>query len=650
MTTTIKNKFIKFEIEKAEIIEEDTNSQFATAKIRAFSSGPNLHDLVCSENVLQETASTLYNKPILYSIDNVLDDFYTHVDADRNAIAGFIVPESAEFERLDDGRLSLNVLGKIWKLYAPKVVQLFKRDGGKKKISVEMDLFKSEPREDGLQNMLDFAYAGLTILGDYVTEASPGANMSILSFAEENKKVTLEYMKEFGIDSDQFLIPWIIDINNKLNEINGKINSQNFEKKGGGDLVPYSSMKDVNPALKGIKPPISLAQANQIAKEADGIGTDENKNGWAIAIGNFKKRHVVKDDKWVAKEKMTAEIEEFAKDNWGTGDAITVDKSKDAMSSSPWGNVDKTALKNTVLKAKNYKSLVKDIYAKVDEGWEDHPSSSLHYPIMQVSGGKAVYNRYGLAQALLRAEAQNESGVVSKVHGLYSKLGLEAKQEKMALSKEKEDEELEKMAKETPEDEKKEDPKEEAKETPKEEKKENMSFDFSAMFAEGEDENFADLQAEFAKGDAMDHMKIMNAMYAKFCTLQTQMAQAQTEKEEMSAKFAEADKKAKAYMAENEELKQFKAQKEQEQFTFAVDATLKELEETVEIPLETLDEMREDSKNFSLDDVDAWKNKVKAQCLDFAIKGKSNEDSVKRYALPFINSERTVNNGSPWIR
>ena len=46
----------------------------------------------------------------------------------------------------------------------------------------------------------------------------------------------------------------------------------------------------------------SLRQANEIARNADAIGVTEEKNGWAIAISNFKKTHEVEDGKWVKKE------------------------------------------------------------------------------------------------------------------------------------------------------------------------------------------------------------------------------------------------------------------------------------------------------------------------------------------------------------
>lgn len=64
--------------------------------------------------------------------------------------------------------------------------------------------------------------------------------------------------------------------------------------------MPYSSMEQANPALKGIKPPVTLAQANAIAVIADKVTGVESP--WAIAISQFKKSHVAKDGKWVKKE------------------------------------------------------------------------------------------------------------------------------------------------------------------------------------------------------------------------------------------------------------------------------------------------------------------------------------------------------------
>ncbi len=69
--------------------------------------------------------------------------------------------------------------------------------------------------------------------------------------------------------------------------------------------MPYAKLKDANPSILGIKPPVTLAQANAIAKHADGLAAHKNsiKSPWGTAISSFKKSHIVKDGKsWVKRE------------------------------------------------------------------------------------------------------------------------------------------------------------------------------------------------------------------------------------------------------------------------------------------------------------------------------------------------------------
>lgn len=106
------------------------------------------------------------------------------------------------------------------------------------------------------------------------------------------------------------------------------------------------------------------------------------------------------------------------------GKTYKIDKSKDAMSETPWGDVDKTELRNKIMGAKNSATLVKAVYMLVENGWEDAPSEKLKYPVMEIKGDSVVYNRYGLSSALAYAQKENESSVVSKVEAIYKKLGL----------------------------------------------------------------------------------------------------------------------------------------------------------------------------------------------------------------------------------
>lgn len=113
---------------------------------------------------------------------------------------------------------------------------------------------------------------------------------------------------------------------------------------------------------------------------------------------------------------------------------LKVDKSKDALSETAWGDVDKSALRDKIMAASNRATLVKSAYMLVESGWEDAPSEHLKYPVMEIKGDTLVYNRYGLASALAYAKQEGKSAVVKKIEKIYKSLGLESdgKEEKMA--------------------------------------------------------------------------------------------------------------------------------------------------------------------------------------------------------------------------
>lgn len=106
-----------------------------------------------------------------------------------------------------------------------------------------------------------------------------------------------------------------------------------------------------------------------------------------------------------------------------------VDKSKDAMSDTLWGDVDKTDLRNKIMDASNKASLVKDVYMVVEDGWEEAPSEKLKYPVMQFKGDTLVYNKGGLSSALGYAKAENDSAVVSKVEKIRKELDIDDKED-----------------------------------------------------------------------------------------------------------------------------------------------------------------------------------------------------------------------------
>lgn len=98
---------------------------------------------------------------------------------------------------------------------------------------------------------------------------------------------------------------------------------------------------------------------------------------------------------------------------------------KTELRTTPWGDVDKTAMRNKIMGASNKVTLVKSVYALVEDGWQDAPSEHLKYPIMELVGDTFYYNRYALSSALAYAKQENETSVINKVEKLYKKFNLD---------------------------------------------------------------------------------------------------------------------------------------------------------------------------------------------------------------------------------
>jgi hypothetical protein len=543
-----ENKIVKFDVDSIELITDDPTSQFAMAKVQAFSSSSNRHDMYCSEEVLQKTAYTIYNTPILYDVVKYQNDFGTHTEPGKSNIAGFIVPNSAEFIRLPDTRLSLQVLARVWKRYAPKVIEFFQRTkDNNRRVSVEMELVDSEKRPDGLLEMKDFIYTGVQLLGENVLEASPGACMQMLSFADTKKEFDEALRQEF---------------------------SKSYESV---DLsIPENIKKNASKGLELYK-----------------------QHGKATSVSLAVARHIEKNT-LVSVEKVRS-MYGYLKSH------KTVEKNK---------NEPDTAYINWMLYGGN-------------EGME-------------------------WAQSIVEKLDEIDSKKVSYFGEREENKGLkDPKKEALSVEVEKE-KELEKLSEESPEEEKdeskEEEKKEEEVETPEQEKKEDeveqkdekdkgtekMSLDANLdvmailKMLENETEDYMNLVHGHEAG-TLDYSALCNAMYNKMCNMA----------EEVQKKDAES----KTYMEECMSLRQFKQNVEAEKFMFEVEATLSDVSETM--PKEEILKAREDAKNFSLETVDAWRNKVKSLAFSY-IKGKKPTDGINRIGLPFTKPQ--PGNSSPWKR
>lgn len=234
----------------------------------------------------------------------------------------------------------------------------------RKKVSVEITVHESNEREDGVLDILDFTLNGTTILGS------------------KNGKEVLE-----GIPGAHLSILENLDTD----------------------------------ALMAQKTALSFAYEKA-------FGADEDKSGDTAETQSPEQKSERKEEIKMENESAVVETEaaeDFAKDDIGTKSSLEVDKSKDAMSEKPWGEVDKAELRKRVIAAENFKSIADDVFLDLREGWEDGVEGALKYPVMCIEGEKLVYNRGGLASAKAYAEKNGDEKVTEKLEKIYKHLELE---------------------------------------------------------------------------------------------------------------------------------------------------------------------------------------------------------------------------------
>lgn len=311
----MQSKRCNFEVDNFKVVEENSNSQFATLEIDVCRSGKNSHDMPISRSAIEYAANSIKGKPILAAFDVLDTDFLAH-EENEQPVGFFIEEEPQIIEKEYDGNpeLFIRAKGKVWKRYFDNVMNIFKRKGGKTDVSMEIDMLDFQEPEYGKEGFINiFSILGCTLLG--VKPAIRGAEAKVLSFAE---------------------------------------------------------MKD----------------------EYD-------------------------------KESLESDVERFANERMDKMAEVTYKINKTELKDTPWGDVDNTAMRNKIMKAINKATLVKSVYALVEDGWQDAPSEHLKYPIMELVGDTFYYNRYALSSALAYAKQENETSVINKVEKLYKKFNLD---------------------------------------------------------------------------------------------------------------------------------------------------------------------------------------------------------------------------------
>ena len=286
-----------------------------------------------------------------------------------------------------------------------------------------------------------------------------------------------------------------------------------------------------------------------------------------------------------------------------------VNTSKDAIYEGEW---DGNKAKQDLVKEKNYKTLASKVCLRLEPGWEDREVTKLGYPVMGLYDGEWRYSAKALASAQGYAEKENETGVLKKIKAIKKKLGLENSDGKEETKMAEKDTEKVDMEEETKVD--------ETKETEMEEtvvKAEDCPCD------------------EDDKHDTEEHEDF-----------EAKCAQLTKDIEERDNIIMQKDEELKQCQTELAELREYKRCMEASQLACKVEAALSEIKGFASES--QIDAFREEGKNCTLENIDAFVNKVKATCFD-ATKGNlsKSDDGMFKFSIPVVTEKKSE---SVWDR
>jgi hypothetical protein len=123
--------------------------------------------------------------------------------------------------------------------------------------------------------------------------------------------------------------------------------------------------------------------------------------------------------------------------------------------------------------------------------------------------------------------------------------------------------------------------------------------------------------------------------------MKSSMDEMKSKMDEMKKLMDEMKSKMEMMSDENNKLKEEKLAKQEQEKLANIEFTLREVSDS--IPKEKIEELREDSKNFSLENITIWENKVKAEAFSFS-KGKVKDEGFTRMGLP--HSDKSIKKGT----
>ena len=311
---------------------------------------------------------------------------------------------------------------------------------------------------------------------------------------------------------------------------------------------------------------------------------------------------------------------------------------------SDWNGED---AKHKAIKEKNFNTMAKSIFLKLDSDYKERKIGSLHYPVMGLYDGVWKYNSNGLSSARAYGE-QHDPSVADKAIAIQKKLGLFNKEDKMADKEKKpndnkeEDIIMEKKDKEMAND-------SATTEEMSDEKDKEMGCGKKGM---SEDSKAIDETKDEKDKDKKEEKKFSLNTCADVSDIMAMLENETEDNQELAKKVMDMDAKGiidtvMSFAKENADLKKYKADKQAEEKDKKLSQIMASVKEDIEP--KKFSELQEEGKNLSINELGGFENKVKAFAYESS-KGKEHkdDDGIMRFACNESIFEHKDNGSKLW--
>lgn len=396
------NKTIKFNVAMTEVLKQANDEQYSKLRMWVVSEGNNQHGMPIPWDAIVNAESSAIGKPILCAYNPLSDKFMGH---DPTEIpVGVVLSKNDVHEEEKDGKKWLVIDCYIWKLYFPEIMDVFKKQNGKSNVSMEIIVLDTKKDENDVENITSFVFKGITLIG--VTPAINNSGATILKFSELVNKLddVVKFAKYDGID---FNIP--VEVKAYVKDKINTLNDDSIYSKRALNMANHIIKNDKTTPEK-INEMVGFFKNHQDKDLNYNLYGADSMKQWCIDVKKYMDQ---KEDG----------VHAYSSNNdYGTGENIKIDLSKDSMSNIDWGSIDKTVLRNDILRAKNYKELVKACYLQIEDKWEEKPSKLLGYPVCQINNNTLIYNKNAIISARKYLNENKKESYYKQVNNKLNKI------------------------------------------------------------------------------------------------------------------------------------------------------------------------------------------------------------------------------------